>query len=369
MLNYWQSPQNPKLERMYVSAKGFKRLPEIDSKAVKLWIEPLRSASGVTDWIIKAKGDATALGQGVMLQKRVIEAIGINPGLSWSELVAQFGSASGKPKPYPGSTAKRPRASATHTPPAVNRGSRAHEAAQLDIPSIKMVSPVTVQVDHREPKELINLMKSHPMVTVEVLSLDLGDIAVEDASGNRLLIERKRCDDTLPKSDFEVSVQDGRLFDQSERLKMEASVSDLQIIPIVLLEGDVYTNSTTMLVQAIDGALSFLSSIQRISVLPALHLNHSAYLILKLASHFVGGLYSPVTLHKSKPKVIWDQQRYALESLPGISTKVAELLLAEFGSVRKVMSASEDELLAIKGLGKRKVEALMSVLDGHPDTP
>lgn len=35
-------------------------------------------------------------------------------------------------------------------------------------------------------------------------------------------------------------------------------------------------------------------------------------------------------------------------------------------SVRKVMSASEDELLAIKGLGKKKVEALINVLDGNP---
>jgi len=203
-------------------------------------------------------------------------------------------------------------------------------------------------------------------VTVQRISLPLGDIAVEDREGNQLLIERKRCDSGSAKTDFEISItDDGRLFDQSERLKMAVGASEQQVIPVVLLEGDVYGNSTTMLCQQIDGAISFLSAVQKVSVLPVYNLNHSAYLILKLASHFVDGLYSPVSLHRAKPKAIFEQQKYILEALPGVSSKVADTLLETFGSVRNVMAASHEDLLKVKGLGPKKVKAMLQVLDGE----
>lgn len=68
---------------------------------------------------------------------------------------------------------------------------------------------------------------------------------------------------------------------------------------------------------------------------------------------------------KGRAKAMFEQSRYVLESLPGVSSKMAEILLAEFGSVRKVMSAGESELMSVKGLGRKKVEALMKVLDGE----
>ncbi|WP_166256329.1 ERCC4 domain-containing protein [Marinobacter salicampi] len=365
-LNYWQSPQNPALSRLYVSAKAFKQLPELDAKEVKIWIEP--SASAMAGWVLKAKGDVSALGKGLMFNKRVIEALGINASLSWGELVQQYGNKPNKPGRKPrGSGAGQSTGSPFGAKSVLGDqpGARAYEALNLDIPSIKMVGPVTIQVDHRETEALADLLASHPMITVESVSLALGDIEVVDAEGNRLLIERKRCDASATKTDFEVSIQDdGRLFDQSERLKMAVGASDRQVIPIILLEGDVYGHSSTMLCQQIDGAISFLAVIQRVSVLPVYNLNHSAYMIAKLASHFVHGLFTPISLHKTKPTAIWDQQRYVLEALPGVSSKVAEILLAEFGSVRKVMSASRKELLAVKGLGQKKVDGLLEVLDG-----
>jgi Fanconi anemia group M protein len=85
-------------------------------------------------------------------------------------------------------------------------------------------------------------------------------------------------------------------------------------------------------------------------------------MIAKLASHFMDGLYTPVSLHKAKPKAVFEQQRYVLESLPGVSCKVAETLLEHFGSVRAVMRATKAEFLAIKGLGPKKVDALLAVM-------
>jgi ERCC4-type nuclease len=354
-LNHWRNPHNANLERLYVSGPALIGLPEIDSKDVKIWIEP--SENVMAGWVIKSKGDVSGLGKGVMLQKRVIEFLGIDPSASWSDLVviANASVETGKRRKARklASFANGPRPSAT----------RAAEAEALDVSSIKMPGPVIIQVDHREPASLINLLAEHPDITVEIVSLDLGDILIEDREGNRLIIERKRCDDASPKTDFEASIQtSGRLFDQSERLKMEVGASDKQVIPIFLLEGDVYGNATSMLCQQIDGAVSFLSAIQKVSVLPTLNANHTAYMVAKLATHFLDGLYTPVSLHKAKPKAIFEQQVYVLEALPGVSTKAAQLLLETFGSVRKVMAASKSELLAINGLGPKKVEALLKVL-------
>jgi Fanconi anemia group M protein len=191
------------------------------------------------------------------------------------------------------------------------------------------------------------------------VSLDLGDIQVEDSEGNSLVIERKRCDGAHTKTDFESSVVDGRLFDQSERLKLKAGASDHQCIPIILLEGDLYTHAKSMLCQQIDGAISFLCAIQKMSVLPCLNQNHTAYVIAKLASHFKSGLFASVSLHKAKPKAIFEQKAYALESLPGVSSKTAEALLLAFGSVRAVMTASRTELLKVPGMGPKRVDALL----------
>lgn len=357
MLNHWVNQNKPSMERLYLDASAFHHMKELDSREVKIWIEP--SETLMAGWVIKAKGDVSALGKGLAFQRAVMDILGIDQSKSWTQLKSM--AESNTPKPARGRQAKR--FGERKVGADVAKADRAEESLNLDITSIKMLGPVTIQLDHREPESLRALLSMHPMITVEECSLDLGDILVEDRDGNRLIIERKRCDQSVQKTDFESSIQvDGRLFDQSERLKMEVGASDTQVIPIILLEGDVYGHSTSMLCQQIDGALSFLSAIQRVSVLPVYNQNHAAYVIAKLASHFVDGLYTPVSLHKAKPKAIFEQQRYLLEAMPGVSCKVAETLLDHFGSVRKVMAASREDFKAVKGLGPKKIDALMAVL-------
>lgn len=356
MLNLWTNPHKTTMQRLYVDGRVFHSFKGLDAGDVKIWIEP--SETLMAGWVVKSKGDVSEIGKGLAFQKAVMDALGITHAQSWSDLLGMASD-----KPARGRPAKENgRFGVRKTGMDVPKSMRAEEAMNLDISSIKMLGPVTIQLDHREPDSLRELLDKHQLVTVEIVSLDLGDVLVEDREGNRLIIERKRCDEG-GKTDFEVSIQvDGRLFDQSERLKMEVGASDKQVIPVILLEGDVYGNSTSMLCQQIDGALSFLSVVQKVSVFPVYNQVHSAYMIAKMASHFMDGLYQPVSLHKAKPKAIFEQKRYVLESLPGVSCKVAEVLLEHFGSVRAVMAASKEDLLKVNGLGPKKVTALLSVL-------
>jgi Fanconi anemia group M protein len=244
---------------------------------------------------------------------------------------------------------------------------RAKESGRLDISKIKMPGNIVIEVDHRETHLISELLAKHPNITVNRVSLDLADFRVEDREGNELLIERKRCEPTAAspdgRNDFESSiVSDGRLFDQAERLRFKTSNSDHQVIPIILLEGDVHGHSKGMLLQQIDGALTFLSAIQRISVLSSYGANHSAYIVAKLASHFYDGLFAPIVRHQKKPKALLGQKLFVLESLPGISSGIAEALLERFGSVRAVAMADESELASVKGVGPKRSREIIRVL-------
>ncbi|PIZ54502.1 hypothetical protein COY28_02625, partial [Candidatus Woesearchaeota archaeon CG_4_10_14_0_2_um_filter_57_5] len=62
-----------------------------------------------------------------------------------------------------------------------------------------------------------------------------------------------------------------------------------------------------------------------------------------------------------------EQQEYIVSSLPGIGAGIAPKLLVEFGSVRKIMSASEHELQLAKLVGPKKAQEITRVLDAAYD--
>lgn len=54
---------------------------------------------------------------------------------------------------------------------------------------------------------------------------------------------------------------------------------------------------------------------------------------------------------------------YIISSLPGVGTKTAEKLLNHFGTVRRVMSASQDELEEVEGIGHSKALEIFTVIN------
>jgi len=354
-LNLWEHPGSGK-PRLYVSAAFYHQVPGASPKNLKIWFE--KSGKG---WNFQAKADKSLKGvDSDLLKSQVMAFLGVNESFLWEDLMGLTVTQAEAPKPI---VPARGIPSLQEDNASSLTSHRAIEASMLDVASIKMPGPIEIDIDHREPEELIRIIESHPMVTVNRVSLPLGDIEIRDREGNKAIIERKRCDSSHAKTDLEASVQvDGRWFDQSERLKLEAQVDDKVILPVFLLEGDAYGNSKSMLCQQVDGALSFLVSIQRMSILPTLNINHTAYMIVKLATHFVDGLYSPVSLHKAKPKALFAQKSYILESMPGVSSKIAELLLAHFGSIKAVINADENALKAIPGLGPKKIQQILAAI-------
>ena len=255
-------------------------------------------------------------------------------------------------------------------PAAPVPGRRLAQAEALEPATITLAGPVEILLDHREPAQLLEILQEHPMAQVTVAGLPVGDIAINRAPGAdaastdpadyAILVERKDC--TRSPTDFEASVidPDKRFFHQTEHLKLSDALG------VLILEGDVYTNSTRMdLVQQIDGALSFATAIQRMSVLPTLSLRHTAYVILKLAQHQRFGLGYDIGLRAEKPKTSRDRSAFVLEGLPGVNASLARALLAHFSSVRAVALAGIEELRAVPGIGARKAGDIHDVLAGE----
>ena len=200
-----------------------------------------------------------------------------------------------------------------------------------------------IVADDREPESVLNALKALPAVEVSVARLELGDYRV----GDDLLVERK----TLV--DFAVSVVDGRLFSQASRLARSERGS------LMILEGrGSDLASTGIRREALQGALISLSLIFGIPVLRSMDEQETARLILYAESQHRA--FAAVGRHRSgyRPKGKRKRQLYILQGLPGIGPERAARLLDAFGSVEAVLRADVENLVEVKGLGRKTAEAI-----------
>jgi len=350
-ITLWHPPQNPQRVRAYLNQLG--GLPQ-DVKAfvvphgngVKLSVSDAAAAPAVLDALREA---------GVLSEGQSLESI---PFAAFEERAQPVGGKAGRAP-----RAKRPGSSPSNRAPArALTGSRLDEAEALDLASIPVPDPVLIRIDHREPAALFEALQGLPNVTLERTDLALGDIEIQGRE-TRYVIERKCCAETAARTDFEASVvgDDKRLFFQSEKMRLEEGIT-----PIVLLEGPVHDNSRGMLVQAIDGMLSFLVTIQRMNVINTYSLHHTAYVILKLAAHDRSGLGYEPPLRGRKPSGLPQvaQLSFVLEGMPGVSANIARLLAERFGSMAALVAASEADLAAVPGMGPKRIAQIRAILHG-----
>ena len=65
------------------------------------------------------------------------------------------------------------------------------------------------------------------------------------------------------------------------------------------------------------------------------------------------------TLHSGKPISEKEQQEFFISSIPNMGLVNARRLLEKFGSVKSVVNATLDEIVAINGIGKKTAERLI----------
>lgn len=211
-----------------------------------------------------------------------------------------------------------------------------------------MGNRVRIIADHREvPSGIVRALQSDPDVELVVEQMELGDFCI----GEGTFVERKSA------MDFTNSIIDRRLFTQISRAK------DIGARMIYLLEGNPF-GVGRIEDNAISGALAYLTVIEGFSVLPSPSAGFTAAQIKRMAEQQQHGLGYEVQLRPPVPKTLEQQQSYVLTGLPGIGDGKAADLLAHFGTPQAVFSATDDELLEVRGMGKAGVAKIRRVLSG-----
>jgi DNA excision repair protein ERCC-4 len=208
------------------------------------------------------------------------------------------------------------------------------------------MSTVRIIADDRESQAgVIEALKNLDGAEVSVRRLALGDYLLDE----RLLFERKTW------RDFVVSLKDGRLFEQGIRLAASP------LLKTIILEGRSHDlTESGMRREAVQGALISLNLFLGIPLLRSADAEESARLMLYAARQFNRiAPQAPLRLFKGKrPKGKRRTQLQILQSFPGIGPHIAHNLLEQFGSVEAVLSADEQALASVAGIGAGRAKSI-----------
>jgi ERCC4-type nuclease len=207
-----------------------------------------------------------------------------------------------------------------------------------------MPQEVSVVMDDREMRSgIMDVFRGVEGVSIRVQRLALGDYVVD----SRLLVERK----TL--HDLTVSIKDGRLFRQALQLA-EAPLQSL-----IILEGTVGSlKGRGMSRESLQGALITLTVFFGIPLLRSRDPEETVRLMIYAARQ--GRVYATEGLPRKgkRPRGKLRTQLHILQGLPGVGPERARLLLEAFGSVEAVLTASEEALRSVDGIGTTTVERI-----------
>jgi fanconi anemia group M protein len=205
-----------------------------------------------------------------------------------------------------------------------------------------------IVIDHREGRSPVwQALHARGDINCTVRELSCGDYLPHPT----FAVERKAA------GDFVLSIMDRRLFAQVLRLREEYENAAF------IIEGDVYATRSGMQPAAIRGALSYLMTLGRVSVITVRDARETAELLADMARHLQEGLGYDIALRANKPKNLSDLAQYLLEGLPSVGPGGAKVLLKHFGSAKAVFNASVIELCHAPGIGKKTAERIREALD------
>jgi len=184
---------------------------------------------------------------------------------------------------------------------------------------------------------------------------------IEEDEGNvdRYVISKRVAVDRWTGSAFLKGIMEKTLFTSAIYLKEHFA------LPIMILEGQVNYEYTMFDPQATRGALSSMMLLYGLNVLQTRSTEETVDLVAMIARQEQIGIPDISLIPKRKAADIPDMQRRLIEMLPGCGMVMARDLLQYFGSVQRVLSATEEELLSMRGIGAKKAKEMIRVLQAE----
>ena len=215
---------------------------------------------------------------------------------------------------------------------------------------------IEIVVDQRElDSSIARDLSTREGVETRLETLSVGDYVLSD----RVVVERKSVSDfldTLTGGDRSIFEQVGDAARHYAR-------------PVVLIEGADLYGERNVHPNAIRGALASLAVDFGASVLRTTDESDTADLLHVIAGREQENEHREVSVHGEKgAKTLTEQQEYVVSAIADIGPVTARALLAEFGSVEAVMTASEDDLLAVSGVGEVTAERIREVVGSEYDS-
>jgi Fanconi anemia group M protein len=214
---------------------------------------------------------------------------------------------------------------------------------------------VEIVIDQRELDSTIARdLSTRDGVQTRLETLEVGDYVLSD----RVAVERKSVADFLDT----LTGGDRSMFEQVGDMARHYSR------PVVILEGGNLYEERNVHPNAIRGALSSLAIDFDASVLHTADEGDTTDLLEVIATREQETDDRTVSVHGEKgAKTLTEQQEYVVSSIADIGPVTARSLLEHFGTVEAVMTAREDDLLAVDGVGEVTAERIREVVGSDYD--
>ena len=208
---------------------------------------------------------------------------------------------------------------------------------------------VEIVADQRElDSHIARDLSTREGIETRLETLSVGDYVLSD----RVVVERKAVDDFLET----LVGGDRSLFEQV------GDAARYYPRPVVIIEGDRLYESRNVHPNAIRGALASLAVDFGASVMRTESAEETADLLEVIARREQENDDRSVSVHGEKSgKTLAEQQEYVVSSVAEVGPVTARALLAQFGSVEAVMSAGEEALREVDGIGKITAERIRTV--------
>jgi ERCC4-type nuclease len=151
---------------------------------------------------------------------------------------------------------------------------------------------------------------------------------------------------------------DGRLLPQVARLAQSRYRS------LLLIEGPASPSAPDVHPHAIEGALVSIAVMWRLPVLHAADADRSCRIVRFLAEQASNSRELALRRYDRKPKRLATRRLFVLQGLPGVGPALARRLLAQLGSVERVMTADTATLETVHGIGPMKAARIRALVGG-----
>ena len=214
---------------------------------------------------------------------------------------------------------------------------------------------VEIVADQRELDSTIARdLSTRDGIETRLETLEVGDYVLSD----RVVVERKTVGDFLDT----LTGGDRSLFEQLGDAARNYSR------PVVIIEGGDLYGERNVHPKAIHGALASLTIDFGASVMQTRDETETADLLEVIAIREQEQEKREVSVHGEKQsKTLSEQQEYVVASIAEVGPVTARSLLTALGSVESVMTADEDDLLEVDGIGPVTAERIREVVSSSYD--